>query len=140
MILSLVELVVVVVVPFEVWCGALLVSANRAETLRLRKLLLWWNMLRESNFEDGKTFIKGFLELSDDKLTEFEVIVDDDEGWDDWVTIIFGTAVAFSIEVVVVGVGGVLDTSGDGDLVRQFLNHKSGVIRFSTKRPEIETN
>lgn len=90
-------------------------------------------MLRESNFEDGKTFIKGFLErsttLSQDKFTELDVIVDDDEGWD-WVTIIFGMlAVALSV----VGVG-VRDTSaGDGDLVRQFLSHKSGVIKPSTK-------
>lgn len=121
-----------------VWC-VLLVSANRAETLRLRKLL-WWNMLRESNFEDGKTFIKGFLDdgssmvLSHGKLTELDVIVDDDEGWV-WVTIIFGTAVAFSV----VGVGVREATSGDGDLVRQFFSHKSGVIRFSTKH-RIETN
>lgn len=130
MILSLVEFV-----PFEVWF-ALLLSANRAETLRFRKLL-WWNMLRESSFEDGKTFIIGFFEcslaLSHDKLTELDVIVEDDEGCD-WVTIIFGINAGFS---VVVGVG-VLDPSGDGDLVRQFFSHKSGVIRLSKRK--IETN
>lgn len=70
--------------------------------------------------------------LSLDKLTELDVIVDDDEGCV-WVTIILGTAVAFSV----VGVG-VLDTSGDGDLERQFFSHKSGVIKFSTKRHGIE--
>jgi hypothetical protein len=77
--------------PFVGWC-ALLLSASRAEALRFRKLL-WWNMLRESNFEDGKTFIKGFFERSEpfshDKFVELEVIVDDDEGCD-CVTIIFG--------------------------------------------------
>lgn len=70
--------------------------------------------------------------LSLDKLTELDVIVDDDEGCV-WVTIIFVTAVAFSV----VGVG-VLDASGDGDLVQQFFIHKSGVIKFSTKRYGIE--
>lgn len=49
---------------------------------------------------------------------------------------IFGTAVAFSA-CVVVGVG-VREASGDGDLVRQFFSHKSGVIKFSTKRHGIE--
>lgn len=91
-------------------------------------------MLRESNFEDGKTFIKGFLErsmaLSLDKFTELEVIVDDDEGWD-WVTIIFAIAVAAGLSVVGVELR---DPSGDGDLVRQFFNHKSGVIRLSTSK------
>jgi hypothetical protein len=29
---------------------------------------------------------------------------------------------------------GVRDTSGVGDLVRQFLSHKSGVMRFSTSK------
>lgn len=98
-------------------------------------------MLRESNFEDGKTFINGFFvrsttaTLSHDKLTELDVIVDDDEGCD-WVMIIFAKAlVGFSA----VGVG-VLDTSGDGDLVRQFFSHKSGVIRLSTKAKLKEIN
>lgn len=120
----------------EVWC-ALLLTANRAETRRLRKLL-WWNMLRESSFEDGRTFIRGFFEersmpLSLDKLTELDVIVDDDEGCV-WVTIIFGTAAAFSADVGV----GVRDSSGVGDLVRQFFSHKSGVIKFSKKRHGIQ--
>lgn len=69
--------------------------------------------------------------LSHDKLTELDVIVDDDEGW---VTIIFVITVDFSVELGV----GVLDPSGDGDLVRQCLNHKSGVIRFS--KMKMETN
>lgn len=130
MILSLVELV-----PFELWF-ALLLSANRADARRLRKLLLWWNILRESNFEDGKTFIRGFFErsmaaLSHDKLTELDVIVDDDEGWD-WLTMILVIVVGFST-IVVVGVG-VREWSGDGDLERQFLSHKSGVIRLSTTK------
>lgn len=90
-------------------------------------------MLRESNFEDGKTFINGFLErsllLSYDKLAELDVIVDDDEGWD-CVTIIFGIA-GFS-QLVGVGVREAT-LSGDGDRVRQFFNHKSGVIKVSKK-------
>lgn len=80
-------------------------------------------------------FFERSMALSHDKLTELDVIVDDDEGCD-WVTIIFGIAVGFSAAVVV-GVG-VRDASGDGDLVRQFFSHKSGVIRLSTR--EIETN
>lgn len=72
--------------------------------------------------------------FSHGKLAELDVIVDDDEGWVG-VTIIFGTAAAFSV----VGVGVREATSGDGDLVRQFFSHKSGVIRFSTK-DQIETN
>lgn len=127
MILSLLEFV-----PFELWF-VLLVSANRAETLRFRKLF-WWNMLRESNFEDGKTFISGFFErsrlLSHDKLTEHDVIVDDDDGSWDCVTIIFGI-VGFS-QLVGVGVREAA-LSGDGDRVRQFLSHKSGVIKVSKK-------
>lgn len=35
--------------------------------------------------------------------------------------------------IVVVGVG-VREWSGDGDLERQFLSHKSGVIRLSTTK------
>lgn len=92
-------------------------------------------MLRESNFEDGRTFINGFfvrsMMLSHDKLTEFDVIVEDDDGWD-WVTIIF--VVDFST----VGVGVREALCGDGDLVRQFFSHKSGVIKLSTRK--IETN
>jgi hypothetical protein len=127
MILSLLEFV-----PFEPWF-VLFVSAKRAEALRFRKFF-WWNMLRESNFEDGKTFINGFFErsmlLSHDKLTELDVIVEDDEGCWDCVTIIFGIA-GFS---QLVGVG-VRETtlSGVGDRVRQFLSHKSGVIKVSKK-------
>lgn len=49
-------------------------------------------------------------------------------------TIIFVISVDFSVELGV----GVLDPSSDGDLVRQFFNHKSGVIRFS--KMKIETN
>lgn len=84
--------------------------------------------------------------MSHDKLTELDVIVEDDEGCD-WVTIIFGFNVWFSFTIIVVvdavdvvvvvfvGVG-LRDPSGDGDLVRQFFNHKSGVIRFSTRKIE----
>lgn len=86
-------------------------------------------MLRESNFEDGKTFIKGFFErsetLSHDKLTELDVTVDEDEGCDCVAIIFVGLSAAFGV--------GVRDMSGDGDLVRQFFSHKSGVIRLSTK-------
>lgn len=69
------------------------------------------------------------MALSHDKLTELDVIVDD-EGCD-CVTIIFAIAGGLST----VGVG-VRDSSGDGDLVRQFLIHKSGVIRLSTTKSE----
>ena len=127
MILSLLDFV-----PFELWF-VLLVSANRAETLRFRKL--FWNMLRESNFEDGKTFINGFFERSTtsshDKLTELDVIVEDDEGWD-CVAIMFGI-VGFS---QLVGVGVRETFSGDGDRDRQFLSHKSGVIKVSKRQNE----
>lgn len=128
--------------PFDDWCVLLLMpllfSAKRADTLRFLRFL-WWNMLRESSFDDGKTFIKGFFEerssglalLSHDKFAELDVIVDDDEGCD-CVTIIFGIAWGFSADEGV----GVLDASGVGDLVRQFFSHKSGVIRFSTREGE----
>jgi hypothetical protein len=107
------------------------VSASRAETRRFRRL--FWNILRESNFEDGRTFINGFLErsttFSHDKLTELEVIVDDDEGCD-CVTIIFGIG-DFS---QLLGVGVREWLSGDGDRERQFLSHKSGVIKVSKRQ------
>lgn len=103
--------------------------------------------------EDGRTFIKGFLlvdvvvaELfSHEKLALFADVTvddDDDEGCDDCVTIILEMT-AFSIAAAVVGVG-VLDVeiaanpdisdafAGVGDLERQFFNHNSGVIKFST--------
>lgn len=98
--------------------------------------------------EDGRTFIKGFLldeELfSDEKLALFADVTvddDDDEGCD-CVTIIFEMT---ALSIAVVGVG-VLDVdvaarttpktsdafAGVGDLERQFFNHNSGVIKFST--------
>jgi hypothetical protein len=95
--------------------------------------------------EDGRTFIKGFLlELfSHEKLVLFADVTvddDDDEGCD-CVTIILEMT-AFSIDVVGVGVLDVdvawatPETSdavaGVGDLERQFFNHNSGVIKFST--------
>jgi hypothetical protein len=68
---------------------------------------------------------------------------DDDEGCDDCVTIILDMTAGFSNVVVGVGVLDVIivatpETSdavapaGVGDLERQFFNHNSGVIKFST--------
>lgn len=67
--------------------------------------------------------------LSRDKLTEVEITVADDEGCD-CVMIIFGTVMLdLSPTNDDNDVGdGLRETSGDGERLRQFLSHKSGVM------------